>query len=158
MSNKVFEQIAREGRKFGLGLLLSSQRPSALSPTVLSQCNTFILHRLTNDIDQKLIKGLLPDTLGDMLDELPILPTRNAFILGWASPLPILTEIRELDLINQPKSADPNYWDVWVGKNKREINWLDIADNWHYEGIGDSKKEYGTESEKKDFDGTDDKE
>ena len=52
---QVFERIAREGRKFGLGLVLSSQRPSELSPTVLSQCNTFILHRISNDRDQDLV-------------------------------------------------------------------------------------------------------
>lgn len=57
---QVFERIAREGRKFGLGLLLSSQRPSELSQTVLSQCNTFILHRISNDRDQDLVKRLVP--------------------------------------------------------------------------------------------------
>ena len=53
---QVFEKIAREGRKFGLGLVVSSQRPSELSPTVLSQCNTFLLHRISNDRDQDLVK------------------------------------------------------------------------------------------------------
>ena len=61
---QVFERIAREGRKFGLGLVLSSQRPSELSPTVLSQCNTFLLHRISNDRDQELVHRLRePDTL-----------------------------------------------------------------------------------------------
>ena len=53
MCRSVFEKIAREGRKFGLGLVLSSQRPSELSPTVLAQCNTFLLHRIVNDRDQE---------------------------------------------------------------------------------------------------------
>ena len=60
---QVFERIAREGRKFGLGLVLSSQRPSELSATVLSQCNTFLLHRISNDQDQKLVHSLVPDNL-----------------------------------------------------------------------------------------------
>ena len=55
---QIFEKIAREGRKFGLGLVLSSQRPSELSPTVLSQCNSFLLHRISNDRDQELIHRL----------------------------------------------------------------------------------------------------
>src|SRR5690606_23162079 len=55
---KVFEKVAREGRKFGLGLVLSSQRPSELSPTVLSQCNSYILHRISNDRDQELVGKL----------------------------------------------------------------------------------------------------
>ncbi|WP_233349595.1 ATP-binding protein, partial [Vibrio cholerae] len=61
MCCQVFEKIAREGRKFGLGLVLSSQRPSELSSTVLSQCNTFLLHRITNDKDQEMVARLLPD-------------------------------------------------------------------------------------------------
>lgn len=61
---RVFERIAREGRKFGLGLVLASQRPSEVSPTVLSQCNTFLLHRLVNDRDQELVRRLVPDGLG----------------------------------------------------------------------------------------------
>ena len=61
---RVFERIAREGRKFGLGLVLASQRPSEVSPTVLSQCNTFLLHRIVNDRDQELVKRLVPDGLG----------------------------------------------------------------------------------------------
>ena len=58
--------IACEGRKFGLGLVLASQRPSEVSPTVLSQCNTFLLHRLVNDRDQELVKRLVPDGLGPL--------------------------------------------------------------------------------------------
>ena len=83
---RVFERIAREGRKFGLGLVLASQRPSEVSPTVLSQCNTFLLHRLVNDRDQDLVKRLVPDGLGPLLRELPSLPTRRAILLGWAAP------------------------------------------------------------------------
>ena len=85
---RVFERIAREGRKFGLGLVLASQRPSEVSPTVLSQCNTFLLHRLVNDHDQDLMKRLVPDGLGPLLRELPSLPTRRAILLGWAAPAP----------------------------------------------------------------------
>lgn len=73
---KVFEKIAREGRKFGLGLVLSSQRPSELSPTVLSQCNSFILHRISNDRDQELVSKLLPDNFRGLLKELPSLPSQ----------------------------------------------------------------------------------
>lgn len=133
---RVFERIAREGRKFGLGLVLSSQRPSELSPTVLSQCNSFILHRLSNDKDQEAVSKLLPDNLRGILRELPVLPTRYAFLLGWASELPILTQIRELAKSQQPESADPDFWAVWTGKNdvgeevKREVDWKTLAEAW----------------------------
>lgn len=62
MCKSTFERIAREGRKFELGLLLSSQRPSELSETILSQCNRFLLHRITNNRDQELVAKLVPDT------------------------------------------------------------------------------------------------
>jgi len=130
MCTKTFEKIAREGRKYGLGLVVSSQRPSELSPTVLSQCNTFLLHRIVNDKDQDLVKRLLPDSLGGLLKELPVLPTRKAILLGWASPIPILVEMKELLDKQQPKSKDPDFWDVWTGKTERKIEWDDIAKEW----------------------------
>ena len=66
--SQTFEKIAKEGRKFGLSLLISSQRPSELSDTVLSQCNTFLLHRIVNDRDQDLVKRLVPDTIGGVIE------------------------------------------------------------------------------------------
>lgn len=134
-----FEKIAREGRKFGLSLTLSSQRPSELSPTVLSQCNTFLLHRIVNDRDQELVKRLVPDNIGGLLQELPILPTRKAILLGWASPIPILVEMNELKPEHRPKSEDPDFWDVWTRKEEREVNWKELADDW--QGINRKKDE-----------------
>ena len=133
---RVFERIAREGRKFGLGLVLSSQRPSELSQTVLSQCNSFLLHRISNDKDQEAVSKLLPDNLRGILRELPVLPTRYAFLLGWASELPILTHIRELPQFQQPQSEDPDFWAVWTGKDdegrvvERKIDWKALAESW----------------------------
>lgn len=133
---QVFERIAREGRKFGLGLVLSSQRPSELSPTVLSQCNTFLLHRISNDRDQELVHRLVPDNLRGLLRELPSLPSQSAILLGWASELPVLVKINDLPKAQQPRSDDPDFWGVWVGKDDegqpvaRETGWSEIADDW----------------------------
>lgn len=133
---KVFEKIAREGRKFGLGMVLSSQRPSELSPTVLSQCNSFLLHRISNERDQELVHKLVPDNLRGLLRDLPGLPSRHAFLLGWASELPVLVEMKNLPESHRPKSDDPDYWDVWIGKNSngdkvdRDVDWKLIADDW----------------------------
>lgn len=129
LCTKVFEKIAREGRKFGLGLILSSQRPSELSATVLSQCNSFLLHRISNDRDQELISKLVPDNLRGLLRELPSLPSQNAILLGWASELPVLVRMNYLKEEYRPRSDDPDYWNSWVN-NKRVINWKDVADNW----------------------------
>jgi DNA helicase HerA-like ATPase len=133
---RVFERIAREGRKFGLGLVLSSQRPSELSPTVLSQCNSFLLHRISNDRDQELVHHLVPDNLKGLLRELPSLPSQNAILLGWASELPVLVKMNDLPKTQQPQSDDPDFWNVWTGKDtggkdvKREANWKQIAADW----------------------------
>jgi hypothetical protein len=133
---QVFEKIAREGRKFGLGLVLSSQRPSELSPTVLSQCNSYLLHRISNDRDQELVHKLVPDNLRGLLRDLPSLPSRHAILLGWASELPVLVQMNALLEHHRPKSADPDFWAVWSGQDsdgkpvKREVNWKDIADEW----------------------------
>jgi DNA helicase HerA-like ATPase len=128
--SQTFEKIAKEGRKFGMSLLISSQRPSELSDTVLSQCNTFLLHRLVNDRDQDLVKRLVPDNIGGLLSELPMLPTRKAILLGWASPIPILVEINDLEKKYRPRSDDPDFWEVWTGISKRLENWKTIASEW----------------------------
>jgi len=130
MCRETFERIAREGRKFGLGLVLSSQRPSELSPTVLAQCNTFLLHRLVNDRDQDLVARLVPDNLGGLLRELPSLPSQQAIILGWATPVPVLVHMRFLPEEQRPRSADPAFWDVWTGGQERELDWKLIAEDW----------------------------
>ena len=127
---QVFERIAREGRKFGLGLVLSSQRPSELSPSVLSQCNTFLLHRISNDRDQELVRRLVPDNLRGLLRELPSLPSQTAILLGWASELPVLVKMNNLAKNQQPRSDDPEFWKVWTREEEREINWDAIARDW----------------------------
>ena len=142
---QVFERIAREGRKFGLGLVLSSQRPSELSPTVLSQCNTFLLHRISNDRDQDLVHRLVPDNLRGLLRELPSLPSQHAILLGWASELPVLVKINELPESQRPRSDDPDFWDVWIGRNEegqpvsRDTDWARIARDWQSGSTGRSE-------------------
>jgi hypothetical protein len=133
---QVFERIAREGRKYGLGLVLSSQRPSELSPTVLSQCNTFLLHRISNDRDQELVHRLVPDNLRGLLRELPSLPSQYAILLGWASELPVLVKMNDLPKSHQPRSDDPDFWNVWTGKDEngklveRKADCRLVADDW----------------------------
>jgi DNA helicase HerA-like ATPase len=137
---RVFERIAREGRKFGLGLVLSSQRPSELSPTVLSQCNSFLLHRISNDRDQDMVNRLLPDSLRGLLRELPSLPSQSAILLGWASELPVLVRMSHLPEIHRPHSEDPDFWAVWTGTDagkqevERRIDWPTVVADW--QGVG----------------------
>jgi len=130
LCREAFERIAREGRKFGLGLVLSSQRPSELSSTILAQCNTFLLHRIVNDRDQDLVSRLVPDNLGGILCELPSLPSGQAILLGWATPIPVLVEIDKLPKNQCPQSSDPDFWDVWTGESERDVDWAAIAKVW----------------------------
>lgn len=151
MCTKVFEKIAREGRKFGLGLVLSSQRPSELSPTVLSQCNSFLLHRISNDRDQELVNRLVPDNLRGLLRELPSLPSRNAILLGWASELPISVQMNYLKEEYRPQSSDPDYWNVWTGEGdtERKVDWKAVTDEWQEYGeiTGETTAEVDVETD-----------
>lgn len=144
---QVFEKIAREGRKFGLGLVLSSQRPSELSQTVLSQCNSYLLHRISNDRDQELVHKLVPDNLRGLLRDLPSLPARHAILLGWASELPVLVQMNNLPKDHRPKSDDPDFWTVWSGEGldkdsegnaiERSVDWQAIAADWQQTPLND---------------------
>jgi len=148
---QVFEKIAREGRKFGLGLVLSSQRPSELSQTVLSQCNSYLLHRISNDRDQDLVHKLVPDNLRGLLRDLPSLPSRHAILLGWASELPVLVQMNSLPKDQRPKSDDPDFWAVWSGDGlgmdadgrvqERAVDWKAVAADWQQTNTGSSNAE-----------------
>ncbi len=112
ISKQVFERIAREGRKFGLGLVVASQRPSEMSKTVLSQCNSFIVHRLQNPEDLRYFKEIVPGIYGQLLEQLPALAPRNALVLGECVQAPVLVEMREVNPV--PKSKNPQFYKSWV--------------------------------------------
>lgn len=108
---KNFERIAKEGRKYGVSLMVISQRPSEVNRTVLSQCNNFIALRLSNAEDQAVIKRLLPDNLAGLTDVLPILDIGEALIVGDASLLPTRVNITEPKV--KPESATIKFWKEW---------------------------------------------
>ena len=110
-SQKYFERIAKEGRKYGVGLVVVSQRPSEVNKTVLSQCHNFVALRLTNAEDQLVIKKLLPDSLGGFADLLPVLDTGEALIVGDASLLP--SRVRITEPRHKPDSGAFDVWDEW---------------------------------------------
>jgi len=103
---------------------------------VLSQCNSYLLHRISNDRDQDLVHKLVPDNLRGLLRDLPSLPSRHAILLGWASELPVLVQMKALSEQHRPKSDDPDFWAVWSGsdnvgnKVERPVNWKTIVDEW----------------------------
>lgn len=103
---EVFKKIAREGRKFGYFLMLSSQRPSELSSTVLSQCNNYLIHRIKNNVDLEYLLKTIPYINKNQLTRFSYLPTGTAFIVGELYPIPVEVEVDgegEIDITVTPQ-------------------------------------------------------
>ncbi|WP_082369404.1 ATP-binding protein [Arthrobacter sp. ERGS1:01] len=110
-STAVFERIAKEGRKFGVSLLLASQRPSELSETVVAQCGTVIAHRLTHEADQNLLRHATALSSRALLDQLPSLAQQHALVTGVSTGVPVAVKIRSV--LDPPKSNDPDFMSIW---------------------------------------------
>jgi DNA helicase HerA-like ATPase len=132
ISLDIFERIAKEGRKYGVSLVVISQRPSEVNKTMLSQCSNFVSMRLTNAEDQSVIKRLLPDSLGGFSDILPTLDTGEALVVGDASLLP--SRIRIDEPANKPNSGTVNFWDEWQ-KNAKDKRLSTAVENWRKQNI-----------------------
>jgi DNA helicase HerA-like ATPase len=114
---KAIERIAKEGRKYGISLMIVSQRPSEISETVFSQCNNFVAMRLTNPTDQRYVKRLLPDDLGAITDALPSLERQEAIVIGDSGSVPSLLIVDEIT--DLPDSNDIAFHTEW------KLDWLD---------------------------------
>lgn len=129
IAKKVFERIAREGRKYGISLLVSSQRPSELSKTVLSQCNSFIIHRLQNPEDQKYVRQLVSAANEDILQQLPILPQQHVVIMGDAVRTPVQARMNTAN--PRPNSNNPKFIENWTMDLPKDFpNYEKIAEAW----------------------------
>ena len=115
-SRKSMERIAKEGRKYGVGLAVVSQRPHEVSETVLSQCGTFICLRVTNPDDQAYIRKLVPESEGDLVSVLAGLGRGDALVLGEAVPLP--TRLHFDEPSPAPNSDDIDFYNNWKGGPK----------------------------------------
>lgn len=115
---KSIERIAKEGRKYGISLMIVSQRPSEVSETVFSQCNNFVAMRLTNPADQRYVKRLLPDNLNAITDALPTLEQQEAIIIGDSVSVPSLVRIDEIT--DKPDSNDILFRTEW------QRDWLEV--------------------------------
>lgn len=111
MASKIVQRIVKEGRKYGIGAMIVSQRPSEINPTILSQCGTFFALRLTNSIDRGHITSAISDNLDGLTGMLPILRTGEAIILGEAVKLPMRTTIEAPPKNRRPDSQDPIIYD-----------------------------------------------
>ena len=116
---KSIERIAKEGRKYGLSLMIVSQRPSEISETIFSQCNNFVAMRLTNPSDQQYVRRLMPDSVSAITDTLPVLERQEALIIGDCIPIPTIVRIK--DLTDKPDSNDIAFRTEW------KKDWITIA-------------------------------
>lgn len=110
-ASKVFERIAKEGRKYGMFLMVASQRPSELSKTVLSQCSNFVIHRIQNPDDLSQIRQMTPFISEAVLKRLPSLPKQHALVFGTSVNLPTTFKVRQANPL--PHSDDTKIVDLW---------------------------------------------
>jgi DNA helicase HerA-like ATPase len=121
------ERIAKEGRKYGISLLISSQRPSEISETIFSQCSNFLAMRLTNPDDQSYVRRLLPDTLGNLTEGMPALEQGEALLIGDAVIMPCVVYVEKCD--PEPSSTDVKYLTLWKEQWKK-IDFKKRAHSW----------------------------
>lgn len=119
IASRAVQSIAKEGRKYGVGLGLVTQRPSELDETVLSQCGTLIALRMNNSKDRAHIRSAVQDELQTMIDLLPSLRTGEGILSGEGVKIP--SRVQFYKLTNAPKSADPVVSVKWMEEKKLQI-------------------------------------
>jgi len=140
-------RIAKEGRKYGIGLMLVSQRPSEVETTVLSQCNSWVVLRVTNDIDRAHVRSILPDSLSGLTKILSGLRRREAIFVGQATLLPSRIMIRFLKDNQLPRSQDIDFNKGWQNDVMENKLLTEIGKRWRLQQREVPKK--GGQTEKK---------
>ena len=126
-------RIAKEGRKYGIGLLLVSQRPSEVEATVLSQCNSWIILRISNDADREHVRAILPDSMAGLTKMLSGLRRQEAIFVGQAAVIPSRILVRSLSFEQLPRSNDIDFNDGWQSAAVSEQQLIEIAQRWRYQ-------------------------
>jgi len=132
-AQEAIRRIAKEGRKYGVGLLLVSQRPSEVEATVLSQCNSWVVLRVTNDSDREHVKAILPDSMAGLTKMLSGLRRQEAIFVGQAAMLPSRIMIRDLTPEQLPKSNDIDFDKGWQSAAMSEEQLKIVANRWRYQ-------------------------
>lgn len=129
-AQEAIKRIAKEGRKYGLSLMLVSQRPSELESTVLSQANSWLVLRLTNETDREYVKGILPDSLTGLTKNLSGLRKREAIFVGLAALIPSKILLNFLEENERPKSNDIDFIEGWKKSVYGNIQIVNIVNRW----------------------------
>lgn len=123
-------RIAKEGRKYGVGLALVTQRPSELSESIISQCNSFIALRMSNEQDQRFVKSALPDSVKSLVDTLPVLRTREALIVGEGTAVPVRVFFDEIPENLRPQSSDVPFAEPWQEDKSKKDDVKNTVKRW----------------------------
>ena len=134
VAQEAIRRIAREGRKYGLGLMLVSQRPADVEGTVISQCNSWIVLRLSNSSDQQHVARFLPDSLSGMTALLPSLQRQEALFVGEAAAIPARIKIRTLSKDRLPNSHDISFSGGWASAGLNEAQMTEISQRMQSDG------------------------
>jgi hypothetical protein len=132
-AQEAIRRIAKEGRKYGVGLLLVSQRPSEVEATVLSQCNSWIVLRITNDTDREHVRSILPDSMSGLTKMLSGLRRQEAIFVGQAAMLPSRILIRDLKPEQLPKSNDIDFDKGWQNDATPDAQIEEVVNRWRYQ-------------------------
>jgi DNA helicase HerA-like ATPase len=132
-AQQAIRRVAKEGRKYGLGLLLVSQRPSEVEATVLSQCNSWIVLRITNDADREHVRSILPDSMTGLTKMLSGLRRQEAIFVGQAAVLPSRIMIRSLTPDQLPRSHDIDFDKGWQSPSMTPDQLKEIGNRWRYQ-------------------------
>ncbi len=138
-AREMVERIVKEGRKYGIGAMLVSQRPSEIDETILSQCGTVIALRLSNPSDRARVQGTLPDSLAGLMDMLPVLRTGEAIVTGEAARMPIRCRVLLPDEQHRPDSEDPRVIEKWT-LNRKQEDYARVVASWRAQNPRYSEK------------------
>lgn len=145
-AHRTLSIIAKEGRKYGIGLMLVTQRPSEIDSAVLSQCGSFVALRITNSADRAKVAAAVPDDLGGLVEQLPSLRTGEGVFLGEVMPIPSRVRVRKAR--KKPVGDDPKLPDVWhVAERPDGELYSRALSNWRAQSTSAGIDNNGTEVE-----------
>ena len=145
-AHRTLSMIAKEGRKYGTGLMLVTQRPSEIDSAVLSQCGSLVALRITNSVDRSKVAAVVPDDLGGLVEQLPSLRTGEGIFLGEVMPIPSRVRVRKAK--QKPVGDDPKLPDVWLTAERPDTGLYSRAlANWRAQSTSAAIEDNGNEGE-----------
>lgn len=124
---EIFENIAKEGRKFGITLFVASQRPSELNKTIMAQCANYIVMKLNNENDKSMIKGMMPAGSSDVIETTTMFSPGDCIVVGDACPIPLKIHVELAK--ERPQSNTIQFWDEW-SKERESVDYAACLDEY----------------------------